>query len=168
MKPRPKLDLAVTIKEPAWRKAWPSARRDIALLLEKGLSAGSTGVPPALKKKGPAERQRSQESATVTIVLADDKTLRRLNRQFRGKDKATNVLSFEDPVEPLGGITISYQTVEREAKAQKKLFLNHSKHMILHGFLHLLGHDHQTKKDARLMEGIETAILTDLGIPNPY
>jgi probable rRNA maturation factor len=78
------------------------------------------------------------------------------------------VLSFADPVEPLGGIAVSYQTVEREAAAQKKIFTNHAKHMILHGFLHLLGHDHQVRKAARLMEGIEIAILDGLGIPNPY
>ena len=56
----------------------------------------------------------------------------------------------------------------REAQAQNKIFVNHAKHMILHGFLHLLGYDHVAKRDARLMEGIEIAILKRLGIPNPY
>ena len=124
--------------------------------------------PPPQQRAGRPRSQARMPAIVVTVVLADDATLRRLNRAFRGKDRATNVLSFGDAVEPLGGIALSYQTVEREAKAQGKLFLNHAKHMILHGFLHLLGHDHVVKKAARLMEGIEIAILEDLGIPNPY
>ena len=104
----------------------------------------------------------------VSVVLTNDETLQRLNFEFRGKNKPTNVLSFPDSAEPLGGMAVSYQTVLREASEQKKKFISHAKHMILHGFLHLLGYDHVAKREARLMEGIEIAILTDLGIPNPY
>jgi len=150
---RSKIELAIAIEEPAWRKRWPSSKADIAKLLI------AAAKHPALVTKA---------IGVVSVVLADDATLQRLNRQFRGKDRPTNVLSFADTVEPLGGIAVSYQTVSHEAADQKKKFANHAKHMILHGFLHLLGHDHQVKKAARLMEGIETAILDDLGIPNPY
>jgi len=150
---RSKVELTLTIEERAWRKAWPKLKRDISELM-----ALATAHPKLSRKA----------AGVVSVVLAGDESLRRLNRDFRGKDKATNVLSFGDPVEPLGGIAVSYQTVEREAEGQGKLFLNHAKHMILHGFLHLLGYDHTTKKAASLMEGIEIAILRDLGIPNPY
>jgi probable rRNA maturation factor len=150
---RSKLEIAISVERVAWTKKWPSFKRDIAGLLKsagtrRDLSAPTEGV--------------------VSIVLTGDTDLRRLNRQFRGKDRPTNVLSFPDEVEPLGGIAIAYETVFREAREQNKDFVNHAKHMILHGFLHLLGHDHVVQKDARLMEQIEIAILRDLGIPNPY
>ena len=100
--------------------------------------------------------------------LSDDRRLAALNLQFRGKDKPTNVLSFPDDDLPPGGIAVAFETVIREAKAQGKTFVNHAKHMILHGFLHLHGFDHIKMREARLMEGLETAILGGMGIPNPY
>jgi len=153
LRKRSKIELSVAVETPSWRKAWPSLKSDIAEL-----------VRAAAMHPGVADRALG----VVSVVLAGDATLQRLNRQFRGKDRPTNVLSFPDEAEPLGGIAVSYQTVKRQALEQKKKFANHSKHMILHGFLHLLGYDHQIKKAARLMEGIEIAILDDLGIPNPY
>ncbi len=102
------------------------------------------------------------------MVFADDDRLRTLNAQFRAKDRPTNVLSFPDPAAPLGGMALAYQTVRAEASSQKKQFVHHVKHMILHGFLHLLGYDHKTRLQARLMERLEIAILSDMGIPNPY
>lgn len=151
--PRPKLEIAVSVEHPAWKKKWPQAKRDISDLLRAAARR---------------EEVRPAPGGVVSVVLADDAALRRLNRTFRGKDKPTNVLSFPDVAEPLGGMAVGYQTVISEAKEQNKQFVNHAKHMILHGFLHLLGYDHILKRDARLMEGIEIAILTDLGIPNPY
>jgi probable rRNA maturation factor len=150
---QPKLEITVAIEHRGWKTKWPRARAEIgALLREAGRPNDVKPIP----------------AGVVSIVLTNDETLQRLNRQFRGKDKATNVLSFPDSAEPLGGIAVSYQTVFREASEQKKKFIHHAKHMILHGFLHLLGYDHVVKREARLMEGIEIAILTDLGIPNPY
>jgi probable rRNA maturation factor len=110
----------------------------------------------------------SGAAGEVAVVFADDARLRGLNARFRGKDKATNVLSFGDPGNPLGGIALAFETVLAEAKVQNKSFINHSKHLILHGFLHLLGYDHENRRCARLMEGLEIAILSDMGIPNPY
>ena len=104
----------------------------------------------------------------LAVVFASDARLRALNAKFRGKDKPTNVLAFENPAAPLGGIALAFETVFREAKAQRKTFVNHSKHLILHGFLHLAGYDHHSARAARLMEGLEIAILSDMGIPNPY
>jgi probable rRNA maturation factor len=65
-------------------------------------------------------------------------------------------------------MALAFETLRAEASAQKKEFISHAKHMILHGFLHLLGYDHQTAREARLMERLEIAILCDMGIPNPY
>jgi probable rRNA maturation factor len=104
----------------------------------------------------------------VVVVLADNERVRALNLQFRGKGRPTNVLSFPDPEAPLGGMVLALETLEKESAQQGKSFVNHVKHMILHGFLHLLGHDHQTKAEARLMERLEIAILREMGIPNPY
>ncbi len=149
---RKALAVDVRIEWPAWRKAWPKARQDIRALLETAAKhpeiAGAAGG--------------------VTVVLSDDLRLRTLNAQFRGKDRATNVLSFPDPQLPLGGMALAHQTIVREASAQKKPVIRHSKHLILHGFLHLLGYDHDSARAARLMEGLEVAILSDMGIPNPY
>ena len=150
---RAKLEITVAVEHAAWKTRWPTLRRDISGLI-KLAAVRATGDGPA--------------SGVVSVVLTDDAALKRLNRQFRGKNKPTNVLSFPDSAEPLGGIAVAYETVFREASGQKKKFIDHAKHMILHGFLHLLGYDHVVKREARLMEGIETAILTDLGIPNPY
>ena len=144
----------VEIKTKAWRKAWPKAAIDVQSVLARAAAY------PALKRKAGGE---------IALVLADDALLRDLNAQFRGKDKPTNVLSFPDGEKPPGGgIAVAFETVSAEAAAQGKPFINHAKHMILHGFLHLLGQDHEKPREARLMEGLEIAILARMGIPNPY
>ena len=150
---RTKLAIDIQIESPAWRKAWPNAAREAKRFLSTIAKTSDLGSPPL---------------GEVTIVLSDDARVRALNFQFRGKDRATNVLSFPDTATPLGGIALAIETLERESLAQKKQFVNHVKHMILHGFLHLLDFDHQTPREARLMERLETAILGEMGIPNPY
>jgi probable rRNA maturation factor len=149
---RARLSVEVQIEFPAWRKAWPRSAADVRRLLREA------ALRPEL----------SDAAGEVVVVFANDARLRALNAQFRGKDRATNVLSFGDPGNPLGGLALAFETVWAEAKAQKKDFVNHSKHLILHGFLHLLGYDHETARGARLMEPLEIAILSDMGIPNPY
>jgi len=109
----------------------------------------------------------------VAIVLTDDAAIRDLNRTWRGIDAPTNVLSFpakQGPGAParLGDIVIPYETVAREAIAQEKPFAHHLMHLAVHGFLHLLGHDHETDGDADVMEGLERAILARLHVPDPY
>jgi len=150
---RPKIELSVAVEHAAWRRKWPSLAKDISRLI------AAAAAHPVLKAKA---------LGVVAVVLTDDKAQQRLNRRFRHKNRPTNVLSFLDESEPLGGISVAYETVLVEAKDQNKEFVNHSKHMILHGFLHLLGHDHVTKKEASLMEQVEIAILGGMGIPNPY
>jgi probable rRNA maturation factor len=112
--------------------------------------------------------------AEVSIVLTDDAAQRRLNRQWRGIDKPTNVLSFPqlEPFTPLAGlvgdIVLARETLVREAAELDKPFDHHFTHLVVHGFLHLIGYDHVEESDALQMEGLETQILARLGVPDPY
>ncbi|NOT14100.1 MAG: rRNA maturation RNase YbeY [Methylotenera sp.] len=106
----------------------------------------------------------------VTIRLVDEEEGRALNRHYRGKDYATNVLTFPLTETPhlIGDIIICAPVVAQEAKAQNKSLTAHYAHLTVHGILHLHGYDHETEAQATLMEGIETAIITKLGYPSPY
>lgn len=105
----------------------------------------------------------------VNVVFEGDQRLRELNKTFRGKDNPTNVLSFPYEEDPLvGDIFISYDRVTDESKAQDKSPRDHLLHLVLHGFLHLLGYDHESEEDAQEMESLEIKILGTLGISNPY
>lgn len=112
----------------------------------------------------------------LSLVFTDDASIQALNAQWRGKDKPTNVLSFpafpvkagDQPGPMLGDIIIARETVEREALDEGKPFENHLTHLIVHGFLHLLGYDHQTEEEAEEMERRERDILHALAIPDPY
>ena len=110
----------------------------------------------------------------LAVLLTGDASIRRLNAQWRQIDKPTNVLSFpppsqqQGPVRSLGDIAIAYETTAREAAEEGKPFTNHLAHLAVHGFLHLLGHDHGTDAAAERMEGLERAILARLGVPDPY
>lgn len=104
----------------------------------------------------------------VAIVLSSDAEIQTLNKQFRGKDKPTNVLSFENDEEPLGDVILAYETIAREAAEQGKDFKHHAAHLIIHGILHLMGYNHEVSADAEKMEAKEVKILKKLGIANPY
>ena len=112
--------------------------------------------------------------AEVSVVLTDDAAIRSLNRQWRGRDAATNVLSFPAPraaagqAPMLGDIVVAFETLAREAEAEGKPFAAHLAHLVVHGFLHLLGFDHENDADADNMEARERAILAALGIQDPY
>jgi len=113
----------------------------------------------------------SAPNGEVGVVLADDAGLRKLNRQWRGIDKATNVLSFpaaEPKAGMLGDIAIAYETLARESRHEHKPFARHLSHLAIHGFLHLMGYDHQNDSDTEAMEKVERAVLARLGIPDPY
>ncbi len=119
---------------------------------------------------------RYMENAELSILLTNDAIIQRLNRQWRSKNTPTNVLSFPadelQPGEPggflLGDIAISIETAHREAELENKSFDDHFTHLIIHGFLHLFGYDHETDEQAHQMESLETVILGELGISDPY
>lgn len=124
----------------------------------------------------------------VVLLATSDARIKGLNAEFRGKPQATNVLSWPaqdlppaapgqippapqpepDGSLPLGDIALAFETCRSEAEAADIALNQHATHLILHGFLHLLGYDHQTDADAALMEGLETEILGQLGLPDPY
>jgi len=117
----------------------------------------------------------SEEGAEVSLCLADDARLRALNLRWRGLDKPTNVLSFPaaPPGRPAGSITLgdialSYETLAREASELGVPLADHYRHLVAHGFLHLIGYDHGKAKEAERMEALETRIMARLGAADPY
>ena len=119
-------------------------------------------------------RGAPQQPVEVSLLLSDDAGVRELNRTWRGLDKPTNVLSFPgagpspDGSEHLGDIALAFETIEREAEAEGKTLADHVAHLIVHGALHLLGHDHETDAEAEAMEAIEIEALARLGVADPY
>ena len=112
----------------------------------------------------------SSPAGEVAVVLTDDAAIRKLNKQWRKIDKPTNVLSFPAAKSGamLGDIVIAYETLARESRDEGKQFTHHLSHLAVHGFLHLMGYDHQNDSDAEAMEDLERAILARLKIPDPY
>lgn len=115
----------------------------------------------------------STPDGEVSIVLTDDSAIRALNRDWRGIDKATNVLSFpaakaEGTRAMLGDIVVAYETLKQECEDEDREFLHHLAHLTVHGFLHLLGYDHQTDAQAEEMEGLESTIMMRMKLPDPY
>jgi probable rRNA maturation factor len=117
--------------------------------------------------------------AELVVMLTDDAGIRTLNSNWRGIDKPTNVLSFpalqptgasgpDDAPRMLGDIAIAYETTRKEADDEQKPFDHHLSHLAVHGFLHLIGYDHEKDDDAEAMEALEQEILAQLGIPDPY
>ena len=122
-----------------------------------------------------AASAHSTVGGEVSIVLTDDSTIRALNREWRGIDKPTNVLSFPasgqitgEDGRLLGDIVIAYETLERECDDESRIFLHHLAHLAVHGFLHLIGYDHQTDSQAEEMEGLESKNMKHLNMPDPY
>jgi len=141
----------------------------ITLLVEDASWRSHRGLQARLKLAAAAARRGAKLKGGFSILLADDKTLRRLNRDFRGLDKATNVLSFPGDGPAYGGdIAIAYGVTRREAKAAGKSVADHAVHLAVHGVLHLAGHDHERPRDAKVMEALEVKILARFGIADPY
>ena len=129
------------------------------------------------------ESGKVHANSEVSVVLSDDRELHLLNKEYRGVDKPTNVLSFPGPeIEPedpnsytvrdrphvLGDIVLSLETTEREAREQNKELKHHVAHLLVHGALHLLRYDHENEADAQVMENLERKVLAGLGIGDPY
>ncbi len=147
------------------------ARRYARVALDAGLADAPVAVP-----EGPWE---------ISLALAGDADIRPLNRKWRGRDQATDVLSFPahdgsvqdghsarqmpgGTPEPLGDIMLAWETVARDAVADGRPAGDHAAHLVVHGVLHLLGYDHETETEARAMEALETAVLAAAGLANPY
>ena len=118
-----------------------------------------------------------RRNAELSVLLCDDETIARLNGQWRGQQKPTNVLSFPAPPLqgtvpdekiPLGDIAIAYETLAREAEENGKTVSYHLSHLVVHGFLHLLGYDHHMDDEAERMERLERDILARIGVADPY
>jgi probable rRNA maturation factor len=145
--------ILVVVDDPGWRKF--------------------RGLLPRLKRAAAAAEKAAKFRgvSSLTVLLSGDAKLKALNRDFRAKDKATNVLSF--PAAPnadgyRGDIALALGVTRREAKLAGKSMADHAAHLVVHGVLHLAGHDHVRARDAKLMEKLEIEILGRLGIANPY
>jgi probable rRNA maturation factor len=142
--------LAISIDDPRWRKR---VRRTEILVRRAARAAVDGGA----------------RAGEIRYALADDAFLRDLNRDFRGKDKPTNVLSFPDETPgALGDVALAFETCAAEARAQGKSLDAHLAHLVVHGTLHLLGWDHETIPEALAMEARERRTLRRLRLPDPY
>jgi probable rRNA maturation factor len=144
----------IIVESPMWKK-----QRGTKSAVRQAIAAAAGAVP--------------ERTGELAVVLTDDAAIRALNRTWRGKDEATNVLSFPAQSPPgtpalLGDIVIAYETTAREALAEGKPFRHHLAHLAVHGFLHLAGHDHEADAEAEAMERLEIAVLARLKVPNPY
>jgi probable rRNA maturation factor len=160
-RPRGAPAIDIVVDSPLWR-----AQRGVRVVLQRAI--------------GEAAAMAATRGGELAIVLTDDSAIRALNRDWRGKDQPTNVLSFPAPapargppgqpgeVRLMGDIVIAYETVEREARVEQRPFRHHLAHLAVHGFLHLVGHDHVAEAEADAMEALEIAVLARLDVPNPY
>lgn len=174
---------------------WPE-RRKLTALAKRAIRAAAVALAEAGPSY--PSPQGGVEQAELSVVFTNDAAVRELNRKWRGKNSPTNVLSFPQatapskplpspaarpaapsskprkPVAPgesvrlLGDVILSAETVTREAALASKPLVDHMAHLIIHGYLHLLGFDHETEADAEKMEQLERVALKDLGIPDPY
>jgi probable rRNA maturation factor len=143
------LSVSVHVKNQQWKTALKPHVKNVEKACEEAFG----------KKRGSYE---------LSVVLADDAFVRELNKTYRGKNKATNVLSFAGEGSYLGDIVLAFSTVKREAKEQKKTFRDHATHLLVHGTLHLMGCDHLRAAEETAMEAKEIKILKKLGVANPY
>lgn len=143
--------VTVLVEEPQWRTEGRSFPAELRRAARATLDAAKSAT------------------GSLTILLAGDAKLEALNTQFRGKAKPTNVLSFPASGEEyLGDVAIAYGVTVREARDAAKSVHDHALHLAVHGVLHLLGYDHESAREARIMEPLEIAILAKLGIADPY
>ena len=146
----------------------------MSLTLEIQIASGEKQLPADENFMAWGEAALARENAGVVIRIVDEEESRRLNREYRGRDKPTNVLSFpfeappEVPSEHLGDLVICAPVVAEEAARQGKPLQHHWAHMVVHGMLHLQGYDHQNEQEARQMESLERKLLADMAIPDPY
>ena len=161
--------VAIAVRTPCtlWTKLCPAAPRHVRIAARRAVQKGAPAAGLALPAR-----------VELGVKLCDDACQQRLNRDYRGLDRPTNVLAFPawapgEPVPdaarlPLGDVVLAFENVMREAREQGKPLLDHLSHLTVHGVLHLLGYDHQAPGDAARMESLEISILAGLGFPDPY
>ena len=144
-----------------------NTRPRLALTVQFDVDATPLPRRPALRRWATAALERD---AQVTLRFVGAREGRTLNRRFRRRDRATNVLTFvyDDGVSLAGDIVLCAPVVAREARAQRKTLRAHYAHLVIHGMLHLQGYDHERDDDAAHMEAREVALLRQLGYANPY
>jgi probable rRNA maturation factor len=146
------LEIDIQVASPLWA-AQPLAEQTVRAAIAAAAAARAAG-------------------GEVSVLLTDDASIRTLNRDWRGIDKPTNVLSFPAAKAAgarfLGDIVVAYETLARECQDADSNFLHHLAHLTVHGFLHLLGYDHQTDAQAEEMEGLESRIMRSMNLPDPY
>jgi probable rRNA maturation factor len=142
----------IVIDSPAWRGA-----PDAVAVIRRAIGAAAEMT------------DATEQPREIAVMLCDDAAMRELNGRWRGRPKPTNVLSFPAAgTATLGDIAIAYETTAREAEAENKPFGDHLAHLAVHGFLHLVGYDHESDAEAATMERLEVAILARLGVADPY
>jgi probable rRNA maturation factor len=154
-KPKPVASVDIDVQSPLWAEQ-PAAEQTV----RAAIAAAAT---------------LSTSDGEVSILLTDDSAVQVLNRNWRGIDKPTNVLSFPAPKNLsqgggaiLGDIVIAYETLKRESDDEDRDFLHHLTHLTVHGYLHLIGYDHQTGAEAVAMEALESKIMTHMQLPDPW
>ena len=149
----------VIVESPSWRSL-----PDAETIVRRVVAAAAHGL------------QLPRRCHSLDVLLCDDAAMAMLNARWRGQDRATNVLSFpaappahpDAGSAPLGDIAIAYETVAREAAEQGKSVADHLSHLVIHGFLHLLGYDHRMDGEAERMERLERDMLARIGVTDPY
>ena len=143
----------------------------------QNVAGGTAAPPPAEIRKWVRAALTADVRGELTVRIVDEHESAELNARYRGKAGPTNVLSFRadspplkagDELLPYGDVVICAEVVAREAREQSKPPVAHWAHMVVHGALHLQGYDHENRRDARLMEARERALLNELGFPDPY
>lgn len=150
--------MTITVDIEIEDEAWTAAAQDAEALVWRAAQAV-------------LDAHEDIEGQGIVILLTDDDSVQALNRDFRQKDYATNVLSFPSPPNPegqIGDIALAYGVCAREAAEQGKPLSHHLQHLVAHGVLHLLGYDHESDDEAEAMEALEREILAGLDVPDPY
>lgn len=162
----------ISVNDERWEEILPNADVLCSNILQTALCF--------INKFDPSDLFTSNKPMSLNLCLSNDEEVHYLNKEFRNKDKPTNVLSFANIDDPefdlsyindeleLGDIIISLETMQNEASQKNIPFEHHFSHLLVHGILHLLGYDHIEDDEADFMEDLETKILNILNIPNPY
>ncbi len=165
---QPKIELCVEVRHDGWRNAIEDVDGFANVLVST--------VIGVMTREALLTQSMTASPIECSIVFAEDAFVQKLNAEYRGKNSPTNVLSFpaKTPSLPpgaprqLGDVVLAYETTCREAESQGKTTSDHVSHLLVHGLLHLLGYDHVEEEEAVFMERLETGVLAELGIADPY